>query len=164
MPEEDLPGSITRALSVAVVLATAMASSVIIYLVIAAFLVSQNRGAPLGHATMPALLPPVLSVVAVMMLVAAEVLYRIQLRQLRERTEPADPDQVLTAYRQTLLVSLALRESTAVFGLVLTLLSGNLWWCAVFAAVSLAAMALIWPTRRLMEELVGSDTPPISPT
>lgn len=164
MPKDDLQGSISRALGVAVVLATAMASSVLIYLVIAAFLVSQGGGSPLGHDMMPSLLTPVLAVVAVMMLVAAEVLYRIQLRQLRERPTPADPDQILTGYRQTLLVSLALRESTAVFGLVLTLLSGNLLWCAVFAAASLAAMAFIWPTRRLMEELVTSDIPPISPT
>jgi hypothetical protein len=164
MPEEDLQGSITRALSVAIVLATAMMTSVLIYLVIAAVLVSQGaRAMPAGTA-MPSLLPPVLAVVAVMMLVAAEVLYRMQLGQLRARTAPADPDEILKGYRQTLLVSLALRESTAIFGLVLTLLSGSLWWCAAFAAASLVAMALIWPTRRLLEELVSIDSPPISPT
>lgn len=163
MPDDDLQGSVTRALGIAVILATAMAISVVIYLVIAVLLVSQSGGSPLGHAAMPSLLPPMLAAVAVMMLVAAEVLYRIQLRQLRERSTPADPTELLASYRQTLLVSLALRESTAVFGLVLTLLSGNLWWCATFAAASLAAMALIWPTRRLMEELVSPDSPPISP-
>ena len=68
----------------------------------------------------------------------------------------------LDGYRNAAIVAFALREATAVFGLALTLLTGDLRWCLALSALALLAMAAGWPRRAEMERLAADpETRPI---
>ena len=46
------------------------------------------------------------------------------------------------------LIAFLLRQATGVFGLVITLLTGDLVWCVALCVVALLAMLVDWPGRR----------------
>jgi len=52
-------------------------------------------------------------------------------------------------------VSFAMRESAAIIGLVISLLTGDLRWCLALSAAAVLAMLLGFPRRADMVRLAG---------
>jgi len=159
---DDNATNLASFLRFATVVTIAMMASVGIYVALATFLVGSEDAPERLAGTLPSLLPAALVVVAALLVAAAQVLHRLQLGRLRAA---ADAVSALAEYRKVHLVSLALSESAAIFGLVLTLLYGDLRWCFGFAAVALASMAVLWPSRgRLAALLSPVERAPIEPS
>lgn len=71
-------------------------------------------------------------------------------RSLLARAEagrPRDPERLFDAYRRSILMGYALRETGAVVGFLVTLLTGNVLWVLLTSGIALLAMVLAWPRR-----------------
>jgi hypothetical protein len=86
-----------------------------------------------------------------------QILYASRLRAAEKLPSPG---QRLENYRVTVILTFALRGTVAIFGLVLSFLSGNIRWCFGFAAVALVSMLKGWPKPSTAERL-ASELPPI---
>jgi hypothetical protein len=93
-----------------------------------------------------------LAVVSAGHLVGAQVLHQILLAKARNRETP---NERLAGYRTAIIIAFALREGVALYGLVLSLLSGDPKWATGFGAVALFSMVVGWPRRSVMEELAA---------
>jgi hypothetical protein len=138
------------------ILTGALAGAVIVYMVIA-WLVAPTVSEAAGDPEFVRLLAGILAVVAAGQLVGARWYFAIQVRAAEQQTTP---ERRLGRYRVALIVAFALREGVALYGLVLSFLSGDPRWALGFGAVALFSMALGWPKRSKMERL-ASETPPI---
>ena len=157
----DMTGELDSCLRVATIVTVAMMASVGVYVILAAVLVDRGEIPFQPAGMLPSLLPAALVAAAVLLVVAAQALYRMQLARLRGLAGAAG---ALAEYRRTHLIGLALSESAAIFGLVLTLLWGALLWCYALAALALVSMAALWPNRsRLQELLTPAGRAPIEP-
>jgi len=58
-------------------------------------------------------------------------------------------------------VGFAMRESAAVIGLALTLLTAAIVWVVVLSAASAAAMLIAWPRKDRFRQLALGDRAPI---
>ena len=75
------------------------------------------------------------------------------------RREPT-PLRRLAAYRVAVIIAFALRETVAIYGLALSLSTGDPNWVIGFGIVALVTMAIGWPRRSHMLEL-ATDVQPI---
>ncbi len=96
-------------------------------------------------------------VLSVGSLLAARVIFQSRLRTAREGDTPMER---LQRYRIAIILAFALRETVAIYGLVLSLATGNPRWVLGFGLVALVTMAMGWPRRSSMLELTDT-VPPI---
>lgn len=93
-----------------------------------------------------------LGVAALLVLLAAPLAQHLLAQDRGARV--ADMPQVpFETYRQAVIVAFALREGTAVAGLVMTLLAKNLRWVVLLGGLAVLAMAWGWPTPSRLERL-----------
>jgi len=132
--------------------------SVAVYVLVARLVMGK---AP-ALAPLPELLPWILAGVAVLALLSAQPLGALMARNAESQPTP---EARQAGYRQAVVVAFAVRESAAIFGLVLTLLTGDLSWVLILAAAAVLAMVIGWPRRAQFDRLGRSDTeappPPI---
>ena len=128
----------------------AIMASIPFYVAIAWIVVGQSEGAAV--AALPPVLTWALGAVGIVMLVVAQAVWGAM-----KRAATAKPTafERITAYRIAAIVSFALRESVAIIGLVITMLTGDVRWCMTLAAAALLAMLLGWPRRADMQRLAG---------
>lgn len=69
-----------------------------------------------------------------------------------EAVRPRDPARLLDTFQRSTLVGYVLRETGAVVGVVVTLLTGNVLWVLLTSGVALVTMALAWPRRGAVED------------
>lgn len=144
---------IERSLKLSRIVFAAMLATIVIYVGIAFAIVHTDAmvpppalaSAPLSHPLFLAL-----AGMAVVMLVITPI--------LRARMLPArgsgDAKQALARIRAADILSWALCEAIAIFGLMLTLLSYEIVFVLGFSGVSAAAMLAYAPSRARLEELV----------
>lgn len=137
-------------------IAAALVASVVVYIAVA-WLIAPTAAAPSQDTEYIQLIAAILAVLSLGHLVAAQTLFAIR---ARAAAKLPTPEQRLGAYRVALILSFALREAVAVFGLVLSFLSGDARWCLGFGAVALISMLMGWPKRSEMNRL-ASEVPPI---
>lgn len=138
----------TRIQRTAMVVKVALIASIGVYGAVA-FVVAR-RG-PLGQPPTPdvlRLMAFALGAFAVVLLVTAHLLPRLLLARLaaseqsRRRAAELGPEAAAAAVAFSVqVVQVALSESVAIFGLVLTLLSGDLTWFVGFGAAAVISMA-----------------------
>jgi F0F1-type ATP synthase membrane subunit c/vacuolar-type H+-ATPase subunit K len=133
-----------------VIVCAALLVSLVIYVVLASFLVEQEGFAVTGE--MPPILPPLLAAIGVGMLVVAQIVPALIARQARAA---ADIGERLRQAQTTVIIGMALRESTAIFGLVITLLTGEILWVLALAGLSALAMVVNWPRRSHLETIIA---------
>jgi F0F1-type ATP synthase membrane subunit c/vacuolar-type H+-ATPase subunit K len=103
------------------------------------------------------LMAGILAVLSIGHLLAAQILFA---NRVRAAEKLPSPEQRLAGYRTAIILAFALREAIAVYGLVLSFLSGDVRWCLGFGAVALVSMLMGWPKSTTMERLC-SEVPPI---
>ncbi len=128
--------------------------SLVAYVGIAFMLIRQEAIEPMA---MPSNLLPILAGFAVSTLFTASLIVKAMIAKARRITAPTDR---LGPYQAAMIVGVALRESTGVIGLVLTLLTGNLLWVCLLSGLAAIAILTDFPTRSALENLV-KDAPPI---
>ena len=138
------------------IIAIALVASVLVYMVIA-WVVTPTVAEEGGDAGFIQMMAVIFAVVSLGHLVAAQMLFAIRVRAAEKLPTP---EQRLGSYRVAFILSFALREAVAVYGLILSFLSGDARWCLGFGAVAAISMLLGWPKRSAMERL-ASDVPPI---
>lgn len=134
-----------------VIVCAALLVSLVIYVVLASFLVEQEGFVVAGD--LPPVLPPLLAVIGVAMLGVAQVIPSMITRQAG--TASADLGERLRTAQTATIIGMALRESTAIFGLVITLLTGEILWVLALAALSALAMVVNWPRRSQFQSATG---------
>ena len=152
------PAELDQQVRVTMILAAAIATTVPVY-VLVAWLVTPAITTPLlGGSELRTL------VWALAAAAAAEVLFAPFMFRARVAAAGRRPtvEERLSGYRNAVVIAFALRESVAIFGLVLSFVSGDPTWSAVFAAVALATMLMGWPRRSDMEAL-ATGLPPSEP-
>jgi len=143
--------ALRNSLLTSVLITLAMMVSVVIYVPVAIFFV--RSGQTFATAETPGLHGVLLGAA---MLCAAGGLgfFRMQTKPLFEDSRATSPELVLTRLLRARIVGLALAETAAILGLVLTLTTGNIRWSVALSLISLATMAALWPRRRQLERLV----------
>ena len=137
-------------------IAIALVASVLVYMVIA-WVVAPTVAEEGGDADFIQMMAAILAIVSLGHLVAAQMLFAIRVRAAEKLPTP---EQRLGSYRVAVILSFALREAVAVYGLILSFLSGDARWALGFGAVAAISMLLGWPKRSAMERL-ASEIPPI---
>lgn len=89
---------------------------------------------------------------AILLLLAAPLAQRL-LAQDREARHSSMPTVPFETFRQAVIVAFALREGTAILGLVITLLLRDIRWVLGLGAAAVLAMVLGWPTEAGWERL-----------
>jgi hypothetical protein len=154
--QSPAPASTDQSARMITLIAAALVISVLVYMAIAWF-VAPTTAVSNEDTQFIQLMAAILAIVSLGHLVAAQMLFAIRVRAAEKL--PA-PEQRLGSYRAAIILSFALREAVAVYGLILSFLSGDARWCFGFGAVALASMLLGWPKRSAMDRL-GSEVPPI---
>jgi hypothetical protein len=148
------------------ILHAAMAGSVLLYGGIAALLTRNPPDSLAERAAPPGYLTPVLGVAAVVVLAAAILVRRHTVARGRDRLFKEDPSGRATtgkpdarartaSYLTRKILSWALVEAAAIFGLVLAFIHWDLMQFLPFGAASMLVLLLLAPTRRELEEYVG---------
>lgn len=148
--------SIDQFARVVFIIAAALAASVVIYVAVA-WIVAPKMTSPGLDSEQLHLMALILAVLSIGHLAAAQALFT---SRLRAAAKLPSPGQRLESYRTSFILAFALREAVAIYGLVLSFLSGDVRWCLGFGAVALLSMLLGWPRRSAMERL-ASEVPPI---
>ena len=126
--------------------------SLAVYVVVARILADQG----LGFEPLPELLPWILVGVAAMTLMAAQPLGAVMIANAAKQPT-AEARQA--GYRSAVIVAFAVREVAGIFGLVLTLLTGDFRWVLVLAAASALAMLIGWPKRSEFDRMAEPYAP-----
>ena len=135
------------------VICGAIVASLAIYTGVAAVVLQQSGGS-LGEESLPPLLPAILASVGVTMLLGAGFVSSLILGPARQPGRTVE--ERLAAYFQSVIVGFAVREGAGVLGLVITLLSGDLKWVLGLSGAAAIAMAVAWPRREKMSDLVNA--------
>jgi len=138
------------------IIAAALVASVVVYMAIA-WIVAPTIAEAGADAEFIQLMAAILATMSLGHLVAAQMLFAIR---FRAAAKLPTPEQRLGSYRTAIILSFALREAVAVYGLILSFLSGDARWCFGFGAVAVVSMLLGWPKRSAMDRL-ASEAPPI---
>jgi F0F1-type ATP synthase membrane subunit c/vacuolar-type H+-ATPase subunit K len=154
--QQTAPSSIDQFARVVFIIAGALAASVLVYMAVAWFVAPSTTSPGLGSEQLQ-LMALVLAVLSIGHLVAAQALFT---SRLRAAAKLPSPGQRLESYRTSFILAFALREAVAIYGLVLSFLSGDVRWCLGFGAIALVSMLMGWPRRSAMERL-ASEVPPI---
>jgi len=125
--------------------------SLAIYVVVARIVAGQG----LGLEPLPELLPWILVGVAAMTLVAAQPLSAVMIANAAKQPT-AEARQ--GGYRSAVIVAFAVREVAGIFGLVLTILTGDFRWVLVLAAAAALAMLIGWPKRSEFDRMATPDS------
>lgn len=133
-----------RALATARLLTAALAMSCVAYVLIGFLAAGRVEAAPAAGRP--------LMVVALLMMAAMGVLAAPFVRSAMLRGSGA---RSLASWFVSVIVSQALREGAAVIGLVLTLLTGQLWPVVTCAAVAIAAILHAFPKEADLGEHLG---------
>ena len=152
----QMPPSTEQFIRLINIIAAAIVASVFVYMVIA-WVVAPTLAEESRDPGLVQTLAAILAVVSLGHLVAAQILFAIRVRAAEKLPTP---EQRLGSYRAAIILSFALREAVAVYGLILSFLSGDARWCLGFGAVAVVSMLLGWPNRGVMDRL-GSEVPPI---
>jgi len=147
---------VDRFVRVTQIIAAAVALAIPIYVVVA-WIVAPTMPVASDNGQLITIMAVVLGALSIGQLAAAQLLVSTRMRGL---TKLDDAGQRLVGYRTTVIIAFALRESIAIFGLVLSLLGGDPRWALGFGAVALLSMLLGWPRRSAMERLAAT-VPPI---
>jgi hypothetical protein len=153
--QPDTNSNVTDFARVTQIITFALAMSVVIYIVVAWFVVPSMASAG-GDTQLLQVLALALAVVSAGHLVGAQVVHQVLLAKARSR---GTPQERLGRYRTAIIIAFALREGVALYGLVLSLLSGDPKWATGFGAVALFSMVIGWPRRSVMEELAAEVQP-----
>jgi F0F1-type ATP synthase membrane subunit c/vacuolar-type H+-ATPase subunit K len=138
------------------IIAAAIAASVPIYMLIA-WLVAPTVDSSGGDPNFIPLLAMLFAVVSVVQLAAAYLVFSARVRAAAEQDTS---EERLAGYRVAMIIAFALREAVAIYGLMLSLLSGDARWCIGFGLVALVSMVLGWPRRSEIDRL-ASEVPSI---
>jgi F0F1-type ATP synthase membrane subunit c/vacuolar-type H+-ATPase subunit K len=138
------------------IIAAAFAASIPIYMLIA-WLVAPTVDTSESDPNFIPLLALLFAVVSVFQLAAAHLVFSARVRAAEEQDTPEDR---LAGYRVAMIIAFALREAVALFGLMLSFLSGDARWCIGFGLVALVSMMLAWPRRSEIDRL-ASEVPSI---
>jgi hypothetical protein len=148
--EATPPALVDDAARVTTVICAAIVLAVPVYVAVAWMVVGQGVGASGGG--LPSVLVWALASVGITLLAVAEAVWAAMKRSAAGRPTPADR---LASYRTAAIVSFAMRESAAIIGLVIALLTGDLRWSFALSAAAVLAMLLGFPRRADMARLAG---------
>jgi MFS family permease len=94
----------------------------------------------------------VMTVVLALMLVAGLVIFNLRLKTIREKPM----DKKLPSYQGAFITRLALVEGSALFAIIVYLVSGDTTYI-VYAALTMALYLTFYPTRRRVRNDLGLD-------
>jgi hypothetical protein len=137
------------------IIAVVLAASVVVYMLIA-WLVAPITASPESANTDIAVMAGAVAVLSFGHLVVAHFLFARGVRSAEKRRRPVER---LSGYRVAIIISFAVRESVAIYGLILSLLSGDPMWCLAFGVVTLISMGIGWPARSVMNRLAAEVQP-----
>jgi len=138
---------------VTTIICIAILASIPFYVAVAWIVVGQGAGASGGG--LPSVVTWALGAVGIAVLASAQAVWGAMKRNAAAKPTPAER---VTSYRNAAIVSFALRESAAVIGLAITMLSGDLRWCLALSAAAVIAMLLGWPRRADIARLAGDPS------
>ena len=138
------------------IIAVALAASVLVYMAVAWFVV-PTMATSSDDLEYVLLMAGILAVLSLGHLLAAQILFA---SRARAAAKLSTSEQRLATYRVAVILAFALREAVAIYGLVLSFLSGDVRWCFGFGAIALVSMLMGWPKRSAMDRL-ASEVPPI---
>ena len=124
---------------------------------VVAWLVAPTVASATGSDDLVPLLAGILAVLSAGHLMLAQLLFTSRVRAAEKLPTP---EERLASYRVAVIIAFALREAVALYGLVLSFLSGDPSWSSGFGAVALVSMIFGWPRRSTMERL-ASEVPSI---
>ncbi|HHQ49547.1 MAG TPA: hypothetical protein ENK19_11785 [Acidobacteria bacterium] len=154
-------GMVDASLLMSSLITAAMLVSVLFYVLIAVLLLRRGQ---LFLVSGVSLLEPALAAAAVLGAVGGPWFFRMRVRGLEEASRSTAPELTLERLQRARIVGLALAETAAIFGLVLTLVTGRSVWCFGLAALSVAAMLTLWPRRGQLERVAfPGEARPIEP-
>jgi len=132
-------------------LATAFCASAALYIVVAVIL---ERVVGLDALMeIPFSVAAGIAVLQLLVILAGYLISRAMRAPRRSRTGAApDPEEALGRYTASVIVASAFREAAAVFGLLLTLLTGDLIWVTLLATVAVISMVVHWPRREAVQD------------
>jgi len=148
--------STEQSIRLTIIIAGALAASVPLYMFIA-WMVTPTIAGSDGPGEDVQTLAVILAMMSLGTLFLAQILFA---KGLSKAEIMPTPGQRLGGYRVAIIVAFAVRESVAIYGLILSFLSGDMRWCFGFGVVALASMLLGWPKRSAMERL-AAEVPPI---
>lgn len=147
------PAEIEQSMRVTQIIAAAIMGSIVVYMAIATVVGPTTEAPDADHLHTLAMAFLVLSVGS---LLAARVIFRSRLRAARDG---ATPIERLQRYRMAVILAFALRETVAIYGLVLSFATGDPRWVFGFGLAALATMAMGFPRRAQMHDLTDSVQP-----
>ena len=138
-----------------VIICISMVASVVVYIVVAEMLRNTMQWQGVAFSTQDALYP-YLRIALLAFGIAIPIVVSQILRNVMLTPEKlANPTGILTSYS---IIMSALCESTAIYGLVLFVLAGNIMDMYIFAAISLALFAVFFPRYSRWTELAGAQS------
>jgi len=144
------PSLVDASARITIVLCLAILASIPFYVAVAWMVAGQRANASGGG--LSEVLVWALAAVGIALLAAAQAVWATLKRGAAARPTPAER---LASYRTATIVSFAMRESAAIIGLVISLLTGDLRWCLALSAAAVLAMLLGFPLRAHMVRLAG---------
>lgn len=162
MPSPEAESLVDARMRVLNIICAALLASVLMYVAIAWFLLARAGLTPSGALNDLGIALYVLAAAAVVPLIVAPVVSKAVLRQAISRVENPASEKILDAYQSSVIIGMAMRESTAIIGLVITLLTGSLTWVTALAAASLLAMLTAWPRREKALALLDNRPQPFA--
>ncbi len=155
-------GSLNHYLAMSMVLSAALSGAMVIVTVLGVVLA---RSGARGPADLPALLVPALVATGVLSAVAGVLLFRRERGELAGHAGVEAPGVLQARLLRARILGLALVEVPAIFGLILTLFTGDPVWCLGLGGLALAVSFLLWPRRRELARLEKPEVPaPIEPS
>ena len=134
----------------ATILHGAMTASLLVYAVVIE-IVTRTAG-QMGDQESYKMLLPILAVMAGMDLVGGLVLRSFLMAPSRLVSSGSDIGTAFQRWLTAMIISDALFEAVAIFGLVLAFLGGGIEIYLPFAGAALLTMIFFWPTSRSFEE------------
>lgn len=144
------PSLVDASAQVTIVICIAILASIPCYVAVAWMVAGQRADASGGG--LPPILFWTLGAVGIALLAAAQAVWAAMKQGAATRPTPVER---LASYRTAAIVSFAMRESAAIVGLVISLLTGDLRWCLALSAAAVLAMLLGFPRRAEMVRLAG---------
>ena len=144
------PSLVDASARVTIVICFAILASIPVYVAVAWMVAGQRADA--SGSGLPAVLVWALAAVGIALLAAAQTVWAALKRGAAARPTPAER---LASYRTAAIASFAMRESAAIIGLVISLLTGDLRWCLALSAAAVLAMLIGFPRHADMVRLAG---------
>jgi len=139
-------GLVTKTMTTVNAIYAALVFSTLIYIGIAFLMLQQDMG---ETAFQDKRIPAVVAAVGVLMLLLARPMQKL----LEGQPAIGDtPESRCRQFQTATIVGQAIRESAAIIGFVLTLMTGDIVWVAGLAFLSILAMVVNWPRRSRLEE------------